>query len=95
MMFIRKLIWDTRNTTHIAKHNVIPEEVEEVFYQQPIVQHSKINNRLVILGCTFDSRYLNVVIENKGKGIYYIVTAYDASTQDKTLFQRLKGGENK
>jgi hypothetical protein len=52
---------------HIAKHYIIPEEVEEICYHQPVVQHSKIRNRLVILGNTLSKRYLNVVIENKGK----------------------------
>ena len=31
MAFIRKLRWDEWNAIHIARHNVTPEEVEDMF----------------------------------------------------------------
>ena len=50
-------------------------------------------NRLVVLGLTNDKRFLKAVLENQGAGIYYVVTAYEASTEDKTLYMRLRGGD--
>jgi hypothetical protein len=42
MLFVRRLIWDTWNIAHIARHDVIPEEVEEGLprsaHHQPDVQ---------------------------------------------------------
>lgn len=91
---IRKLIWDSWNIHHTARHNIIPEEVDEVCYGKPIIQRGKIYNRLILLGITKDKRLLNVVLENRGGGSYYPVTAYDASREDETLYKRLRGGEN-
>lgn len=93
MVIIRKLVWDTRSIAHIARHYVVPEEVEEVCHKQPIVQRGMIRNRLVLLGPTFENRLLNVILENRGKGTYYPVTAYDASPEDKALYKRLRGGD--
>jgi len=93
VILILRLIWDPRNIWHITRHHVVPEEVEEVCHQNPIIQRGTIKNRLVLLGMTLNERLLSVVLENRGKGTYYVVTAYDASPQDKILYQRLRGGE--
>lgn len=95
MLFIRKLLWDSWNTRHISKHAIAPEEVEEVAHQGPIVQRGRLKNRLVLLGMTDNNRLLNVVLESRGKDIYYVVTAYEASVADQALYQRLQGGEKK
>jgi hypothetical protein len=38
MLNIRKLLWDKRNIFHIARHNIIPEDVEEVCKEKPVIQ---------------------------------------------------------
>lgn len=93
MLLIRKLLWDKRNIFHIARHNIVPEEVEEVCKQKPVVQRGTKNNRLVLLGYTNEERLLNVVLENRGTGNYYVITSYDASSEDTKLYNRLKGGD--
>lgn len=95
MLTIRKLLWDTWNVSHIARHHIIPDEVHEVCHQKPIVQRGKIRNRLVLLGPTKESRLLTIVLENRGAGNYYPITAYDASIGDEELYERLRGGEDK
>lgn len=70
MLIIKKLLWDKWNTVHITRHAIIPEEVEEVCKEEPIVQQGTIKNRLVLLGLTTSQRLLNVVLEPNGKGAY-------------------------
>jgi hypothetical protein len=36
MPVIQKLIWDEWNISHIARHDVSPEEVEQVCHGKPI-----------------------------------------------------------
>jgi hypothetical protein len=38
MIFIRRLIWDAWNVAHIARHAVVPEEVEQVCHGDFIVR---------------------------------------------------------
>jgi uncharacterized DUF497 family protein len=93
MIAIRRMIWNTWNEKHIIRHGVIPDEVEEVTRHNPLVQRGKIRNRVVLIGETNEKRLLVVVLQNRGGGNYYPVTAYDASTEDTALYQRLRGGE--
>jgi uncharacterized DUF497 family protein len=93
MIVIRRLIWNTWNEKHIIRHGVIPDEVEEVCQHHPLVQRGTIRNRVVLIGETNEQRLLAVVLENRGGGNYYPVTAYDASDADTVLYERLRGGE--
>ena len=60
MLAIRKLLWDKRNIFHIARHTIIPEEIEEVCEQKPIVQRGVKKNRLILLGVTDNNRLINM-----------------------------------
>jgi len=91
---ILKFIWDSWNISHISKHHIIPEEVEEACHRQPLIQRGTKRNRLVLLGLTEEGRLLNVVLESRGRGSYYPVTSYDASSEDKRLYKRVRGGED-
>jgi hypothetical protein len=93
MLVIRRLLWDTWNISHIARHGVIPDEVEYVCQHNPLVIRGKIRNRVVLIGETEEQRLLGVVLENHGAGKYYPLTAYDALPADKTLYTRERGGE--
>lgn len=94
MLVVRKLICDTRNISHIARHHIVPEEVYGVCRKKPVVQRGTKRNRLVLLGNTSDDRLMNVVLESRGKGSYYPITAYDASPEDEVLYRQLRGGED-
>jgi hypothetical protein len=95
VLIVEELIWDAWNISHIARHHIVPEEIYEVCRKKPIVQRGTKHNRLVLLGSTSDDRLMNVVLESRGKGSYYPITAYDASPEDKALYGRLRGGEDK
>lgn len=93
VILIEKLIWDAWNISHIARHNVIPDEVEEVCHDLPLVLRGQTKSRLVLIGPTDTGRVLGIILESKGRGNYYPVTAYDASVSDIALYNRLRGGE--
>jgi hypothetical protein len=90
---VRKLIWDTWNIQHIARHKITPDEVETVCHNQPIILRGQQKSRLVIIGSTDEALIITVILESNGKGKYYPITAYPASKQDITLYKRLKGGD--
>jgi uncharacterized DUF497 family protein len=94
MLKIRRLIFDRRNKAHMARHGVIPEEVVYVCQHNPLVQQGEKQSRVVVVGYTEEKRLLGVPLHNLGKGLYYPLTAYDASPKDKVLYERERGGEN-
>lgn len=80
---------------HIARHHVIPDEVEEICNSLPLVLRGKQKGRLVLIGLTGNKRILAVILEAKGRGSYYPITAYEADSHDIALYNRLRGGETK
>ena len=93
MLTIRKLVWDSWNVSHIARHNVIPEEVEEVCHGSPLLLVGQQRKRLVLIGPTDEKRMVTAILQPQGRGKYYPITAYDASPGTISLYNRLKGGE--
>lgn len=93
MLSVRKLIWDSWNVQHIAKHRIGSDEVEEICHGKPLILQGQQKGRLVLIGLTEGERMLAVVLETKGHGIYYPVTAYEPDANDVALYNRLKGGE--
>lgn len=93
MIIVRKLIWDTWNVTHIARHKITPDEVEAICHGVPVVLRGQQKNRLVLIGPTEEKRILTVVLEPKGKSAYYPITAYPSDQSDIALYNRLKGGD--
>lgn len=78
---IKKLVWDVYNLEHISKHNVVQDEVEKV--AGSIITHKKVKlGRYAIFG-RVGSRILTVIINRKGIGVYYPVTARDAAKKER------------
>ena len=94
MLIIRKLLWDTWNVQHIARHHITLDEVEAICHKDPLILQGQKKGRLVLIGQTEEKRLLGVVLETKGQGSYYPITAYDADAHDTVLYNRLKGGED-
>ena len=79
MLVVRRLIWDPWNVAHIARHQVTPDEVEEVCHGDPIVQVGK-QGRSLVFGPTQAGRMLAIVLDPEtGEGVYYPETARPAS----------------
>ena len=49
MIVIRRLIWDSWNITHIARHDVTPDEVEDVCHGEYMASQSYKGRMLAII----------------------------------------------
>jgi len=91
MVFIRRLVWDPGNVAHIARHQVTPEEVEDVCHGDYILGEAH-TGRLLLIGPTQAGRMLAVVLEPEAEETYDVVTARPADRKERRLYQQQKGG---
>ncbi len=77
-MIISDLEWDDENTEHIARHDVSPHEVEDICFGLHISEKAG-SQRYILSGQTAGGRYLNVVVERIGKGLFRPITAFEMS----------------
>ncbi|MBU0505455.1 MAG: BrnT family toxin [bacterium] len=86
-MKIKRFDWNQGNIDHIARHQVEPDEAEEVFVGKIKIFRSK-NDRYVALGKTLSGRYLFVVFMKKGRSTIRVITARDMTVKEKRLYKR-------
>ena len=95
MINIRRLTWDAWNIAHISRHNVAPEEVEQVCHTDSVVQKGK-KGRLLVFSPTDSRKMLAVILDKEEeKDVYYPVTAYKVSKKLIKIYLNQKGGEEK
>ena len=88
MLSVLRLIWDSWNVSHIARHKVTQDEVEEVCHNDPLVQEGK-KNCLLVIGITKDKKVLSIILDYEdGKGVYYPVTARAESKKERKLYKQ-------
>lgn len=87
-MVIRNLVWGEWNIGHIARHNVKPEEVEEVCGSRKIFVSKVGGQKKRIIGRTLSGRYLTIFLANRGENNYYVVTVRDATIKEKRQYKR-------
>ena len=80
------LTWDGRNTAHIKRHDVVPDEVEEVCNGRFVVLQGYAG-RFIIVGLTLADRMLSVVLAPRYHQGYYVVTARPASRRERRLYR--------
>ncbi|MFH1258351.1 MAG: BrnT family toxin [Elusimicrobiota bacterium] len=81
--------WDDNNISHILKHAVSPNEVEEACFNTPFTLRSK-DGRYLVYGRSDAGRYLFVVLVDKGHGVIRLITARDMEDKDRKLYHRKK-----
>ncbi len=84
---IERLYWDEWNIDHIAKHDVMSEEAEEVVAGDPVVR-ATYKQRFQLIGPSLSNRILSV---NVGQvpgypGIYYVFSARPASRKERRFY---------
>ncbi len=76
---------------HIARHEVTPEEVEQVCQGEPVVQVGA-HGRLLVFGPAASGRVLTIVLDPEGSDAYYPVTARPASRRERAIYASQRGG---
>ena len=95
MIDVRRLVWDEWNVAHIARHDVIPDEVEEACHRGDSYTDEGKKGRIRLIGTTASGRVIAAILDlDDEEGVYYPVTARSASRQERRLYQERKGGAN-
>ena len=89
-MRFREYDWDDINIEHISRHRVIPHEVEEACFNEPLIMRAG-KNKYYVYGRSDAGRYLFIVSSYKGTGIVRIITARDMTESERRLYNRKKG----
>ncbi len=84
-MKIDELVFNVRNIEHIARHNVLPEEVREVIEGKILPLEAKLG-RIMVIGKTKKGRSLAVILEKVKGNIYFPVTARDADRKERKMY---------
>lgn len=87
---ITQLIWDDWNIEHIARHDVVPEEVERSLSDPDALFLKAKEGRVMVLGRT-EKRLLTIVLNaQETNGVYYVITARDMSKKERALYRAQK-----
>lgn len=86
-MKIDELLWEDERIEHIASHNVNPKEVEDVCFGLHLSKKAG-GRRYVVSGQSLQGRYLNIVVERLGKGLFRPVTAFEMSKNYKRIYKK-------
>jgi uncharacterized protein len=85
--------WDGANLDHIARHQVFPEEAEQIVENDPLdIEAETVNGeeRTTSIGCTDRGRFLVVVTTLRGTRLR-VVTAFAAPKALIDLYFTQKG----
>jgi len=92
MIVVRRLIWESSNEAHIARHAVTRDEVEEVCHGDFIVREAQ-KGRLMLIGPNQAGKVLAVILDPEDEdGVYYPVTARPADRGERRIYREQKGG---
>ena len=81
--------WDDDNVEHIARHGVSPREAEEAARDSGRVKiRGGRVGRLALIGMTEAGRVLVVALDREDSGPWRVVTARNASQNEKKSYRR-------
>lgn len=82
-MYIRQLIWDDWNESHIARHGVRRDEVEDICYNANSLGVRIRRGRYRVIGQTEAGRYITAIVDSSTGGKFYVVTGRDATDAER------------
>ena len=89
--------WDSHNISHLALHNIRPDEAEQALASDLVDLDYNVTpdgeQRWTALGQTFAGRVLVIVWTLLEDGCYRTVTAYPATKGLEAVYFRLTKGE--
>lgn len=85
----RELFWTDDNESHIAKHDVSPDEVEEVVNTRPRYETRGKDDSVLVMGQTNAGRYLLIVLAEARAlpDAWFVVTARDLNNNEARTFR--------
>jgi hypothetical protein len=86
-MRIDDLVWTLDRVEHIARHSIVPEEVEEVLASAPAFQRGR-GGVYEAWGQTESGRYLLVIFRYLGHNRAWPITARDMDENEKRLLRK-------
>jgi uncharacterized protein len=92
-MTIRQIIWPRDRVDHIARHNITPQEVEEVCFGRSYVRKTRAKGKnpvYYVLGQTEAGLYLFCIIIRLPDGKGYPVTARPMTNREKIGYRKWK-----
>lgn len=90
-MFVREIRWTEESEEHIARHDVVPAEVEEVVNGNPRVEEPSREETTKVFGLTDAGRPLAVLLTEALDGRDYVVTARPMTDTERRTFRRKTG----
>ncbi|MBI1869704.1 MAG: BrnT family toxin [Chlamydiae bacterium] len=89
-MKIAEIVWDEDSVEHIARHGVVPEEVEAVCFSHSSYLDKGRTGRHYVTGQTHAGRYLFIVVGFLNRREVEIITARDMDEKEKYRYKRRK-----
>jgi uncharacterized DUF497 family protein len=87
----REILWTEASETHIARHGVRPEEVEDAINTRSVLARRGRDGTTELFGSTAAGRGLVMIVTSALDGRWYVVTARDMTDHERRTFRR-KGG---
>ena len=90
-MVVTEIIWPADRIEHVARHNVTPEEFEEVCFSSSLVLRAKSEGRspvFYVLGQTDAGRYLFCVVIAFPDGRGYPITGRPMTESEIRRYKR-------
>jgi hypothetical protein len=85
---VREIRWTSESEAHIARHGVMPEEVEQAVNSRPRYEACGREDSTLLYCATEDGRALLVVLAEAVDGRWYVATARDMTDTERRTFRR-------
>jgi len=86
-MKITSFDWDKNNLTHISKHLVTKEEIEEAFNDKPLFLKGR-SKFFHCFGQTISGRYLFIVFFFKERGLIRVISARNMPDSARKYYKK-------
>lgn len=87
------ITWDERADDHIAAHGVRYIEVKQAV--DNILHAHRSGKYMLVIGQTESGRYITVILDDEGDGLWYPVTAMPTRQSEMKFVRRRKGKRGK
>lgn len=82
----REIRWNDDSEAHIARHHIVPGEVEELVNSRPRLAKPGRDGTELLFGTTNAGRHLLVVLTGSEDGCSYVVTAREMTGRERRVF---------